>query len=215
MSEVAVEIKNLSYKNNDDKYILKNINLKIKKGEYIAIVGGNGTGKSTLLKLMINLIKPTNGSVNIYEKEIGYLSQQVRNFNTEFPATVNEVVMANLYSKMGIFKIQTSKHKEKVLEALKTVGMEDSKDKLIGRLSGGQQQRVFLARLLVNEPKIIFMDEPTVGLDNKFIEKFYEIMDKLNKEIKITIVMVSHDRDKVKKRADKIFCVENGRVEVI
>ena len=208
MSDNVVEVKDLCF-NYEKNYILKNINFEINCGEYVGIVGENGSGKSTLLNLMLGNLSPTSGHVYLNEKRIGYLSQQVRNFNKKFPATVEELIAANLYSEMGIFKILTKEHKKRIREVLEIVSMEEYKDRLIGTLSGGQQQRVFLSRLLVNNPKIIFMDEPIVGLDDESIKIFYELMEKLNKELNLTIVMVTHYIRSMEKSADKIICLKD------
>lgn len=213
MHEKVVSVRNISF-NYDKKYILKDINFDIYCGEYVGIVGENGSGKSTLLNLILGNLSPNKGEICLYENRIGYISQQVRNFNKKFPATVEEVIAANLYCEMGIFKILSNKHKEKIREVLKIVNMEEFKNRLIGNLSGGQQQRAFLARLLVNNPKIIFMDEPIVGLDDESIKKFYELMDKLNKEFKITIVTVTHDIETVERKADKIFILKDANMTI-
>ncbi len=204
MSQTVLEVKDLNF-NYEKKNILKDINFKIKKGEYVVIVGENGSGKSTLLNIILGNLNPMCGEVKLYEKKIGYISQQVRNFNKKFPATVGEIIAANLYSEMGLLKILNKQHKAKIDEVLRVVNMEEYRNKLIGNLSGGQQQRVFLARLLVNNPKIIFMDEPIAGLDDESIKVFYSLMDKLNRELKLTIVMVTHDIKSMKSRADKII----------
>lgn len=199
----------------DKKHILKNINFEINSGEYVAIVGENGSGKSTLLNLMLGNLLPSKGRVYLHEVRIGYLSQQVRNFNKRFPATVEEIIAANLYSEMGTFKILTKKHKKRIDEVLSIVDMLGYKKRLIGKLSGGQQQRVFLARLLVNNPKVIFMDEPIVGLDDSSIKIFYNLMDRLNKEFNITIVMVTHDKLSMQEKADKIIDLKNTEMTMI
>lgn len=199
----------------DKKHILKNISFEINCGEYVAIVGGNGSGKSTLFSLMLGNLIPSKGKVYLHEDKIGYLSQQVRNFNKKFPATVEEIIAANLYSDMGLFKILTKKHKKRIEEVLKIVDMVNYKKRLIGNLSGGQQQRVFIARLLVNNPEVIFMDEPIVGLDDSSIKSFYELMNKLNKEFNITIVMVTHDRKTMEKNADKIIDLKGTEMTLI
>lgn len=213
MREKVVSVRNLNF-NYDKKYILKDISFDINCGEYIGIVGENGSGKSTLLNLILGNLSPTKGKICLYENRIGYISQQVRNFNKKFPATVEEVIAANLYCEMGLFKILNKKHKEKIKEVLKIVNMEKFHNRLIGNISGGQQQRVFLARLLVNNPKVIFMDEPIVGLDDESIKKFYELMDKLNKEFKITIVTVTHDIDTVERKADRIFILKDTNMVI-
>lgn len=214
MSKIVLEVKGLNF-NYEKKNILKDINFEIKKGEYVAIIGENGSGKSTLLNIILGNLSPMSGEIKLYENEIGYLSQQVRNFNKKFPATVEEIIAANLYSQMGLIKILKKQHKMKIEESLKIVNMESYKKRLIGNLSGGQQQRVFLARLLVNNPKIIFMDEPIVGLDDESIDVFYNLMDKLNSELKLTIVMVTHDIKTTKMKADKIISIEQSKMKII
>ncbi len=212
MSKV-IAMKNVNF-DYEKRNILKDINFEINCGEYVGIVGENGSGKSTLLNLMLGNLKATKGQVDLCENRIGYLSQEVRNFNKKFPATVKEIISGNLYSEMGIFKILKKKHKEKIREVLEIVKMESYKDRLIGNLSGGQQQRVFLARLLINNPKLIFMDEPIVGLDDESINMFYRLMDRLNKELNITIVMVTHDIKTMEKKADRIIYLNNSVMTV-
>lgn len=213
MSKKVLEVKNLSF-NYEKECTLRDINFEINCGEYVGVVGENGSGKSTLLNLMLGNLSASQGHIELYEKRIGYLSQQVRNFNKKFPATVEEVIAANLYSQMGILKILNKKHKEKICQVLDIVDMIDYRNKLIGNLSGGQQQRVFIARLLVSNPKVIFMDEPIVGLDDESIKSFYELMDKLNKEFKITIVMVSHDIKTIEVKADKVLYLNDAEMIV-
>lgn len=213
MASKVVEMKNVNF-DYEKKRILKDINFEISCGEYVGVVGENGSGKSTLLNLMLGNLKATKGQVELYENRIGYLSQEVRNFNKKFPATVNEIIAANLYSEMGMFKVLKKKHKEKIKRALEIVSMEKYKNSLIGNLSGGQQQRVFLARLLINNPKVIFMDEPIVGLDDESIKMFYELMDELNKKLGITIVMVTHDIKTMEGKADKMIYLNDAEMTI-
>lgn len=214
MPNKVIEVRDLCFLY-EKKHILKNINFDINCGEYVAIVGENGSGKSTLLNLMLENLKPSKGKVHLHEVRMGYLSQQVRNFNKKFPATVEEIIAANLYEDMGILKVLTKRHKKRIQEVLEIVDMVDYKKRLIGNLSGGQQQRVFIARLLVNNPRVIFMDEPIVGLDDSSIKAFYELMDKLNHEFNITIVMVTHDRLTMEESADKIISLKNTEMILI
>lgn len=213
MHKIVLEVKNLAF-TYEKKCVLKDINFTIEDGEYVGIIGENGSGKSTLLNILIGNLKPMHGTVNIYAEKIGYLSQQVRNFNKKFPATVEEIIAANLYSEMGLFKILNKEHKEKIDYVLDLVNMKEYKSRLIGNLSGGQQQRVFVARLLVNDPEIIFMDEPIVGLDEDSIRSFYDIMDKLNSELGITIIMVTHDTMTMGKKAHKIISLQDTEMKM-
>lgn len=204
-----------------EKVVLDNISLSINQGDYVGIIGPNGSAKSTLVKLMLRILKTKRGSIELFGTDInyfkdwgkiGYVAQKATSFNTSFPATVEEVVAANLYPKIGLFKSIKKAHMERVYEALKFVGMEDYRDRLIGNLSGGQQQRVFIARTLVSSPKIIFLDEPTVGIDIKSQREFYKLLNKLNEEMNITIVMVSHDIGVVTERANKILIMGDGKL---
>ncbi|ABR47381.1 ABC transporter related [Alkaliphilus metalliredigens QYMF] len=220
--EKVVEVKNIEFAY-DRAPVLKDASLEIYQGDFMGIVGPNGSAKSTLLKLLLGLMKPQQGTVSLFGtpihrfnqwNRIGYISQKVRDFNIGFPATVEEVVGANLYSQMGFLKFIGKKHKEKIREALEIVNMTDYQKRLIGNLSGGQQQRVFIARTLINNPEIIFMDEPLVGVDVDSQDKFYELMEKLNKELGITLVMVSHDIGVITNRANRVACLGNQQVFV-
>ena len=143
--------------------------------------------------------------------KIGYVSQKANSFNGSFPATVEEVVGANLFSRIGLFKLPKKKHKEQIYQALEKVGLQDYGQRLIGNLSGGQQQRVFIARVLVSDPEIMFLDEPTVGIDAKSEEAVYCLLARLNQELGLTVVMVTHDISAITVHANKLICLgENG-----
>lgn len=118
--------------------------------------------------------------------------------------------MSNMFADIGLFKFPNKKHKEKVFEALKLLGMYDYKDRLISKLSGGQIQRVFLARTLVQNPNLLILDEPTNGVDIETINFLYNLLHTLNKDKKITIVMVTHDIERMSKISNRVFCFENG-----
>ena len=203
------------------KYVLEDVNLTVFRGDFLGIVGPNGSAKSTLIKIILGILKPQRGTVVLLNSpierfnqwdRIGYISQRVRNFNPAFPATVEEIVGANLYSQMGVFKFFNKEHKTKIKEALDVVNMSDYQDHLIGNLSGGEQQKVFIARTLISNPEIIFMDEPLVGVDVQSQEQFYGLMEKLNNELGITLVMVSHDIGVITDKANRVACVGNRKV---
>lgn len=205
----------------DKKYVLEDVNLAIFRGDFLGIVGPNGSAKSTLIKIILGILKPQKGTVVLLNSPIerfdqwnrvGYISQRVRNFNPAFPATVEEIVGANLYGQMGFFKFFKEEHKTKIKEALDVVNMSDYQDHLIGNLSGGEQQKVFIARTLISNPEIIFMDEPLVGVDVQSQEQFYGLMEKLNEDLGITLVMVSHDIGVITDKANRVACVGNRKV---
>jgi zinc transport system ATP-binding protein len=169
--EKAIEVNNLSFGYNENK-IFDSVSFSVDKGDYLGIIGPNGSGKSTLIRLMLNMISPMKGEIILlghnvkyfpYWSKVGYISQKANAINISFPATVEEILKANvnICGRQGITASRKAFLKEKIYHALEIVGMEDYGNELIGNLSGGQQQRVFIARMLVNEPEIMFLDEPT------------------------------------------------------
>ncbi|ADL13047.1 metal ABC transporter ATP-binding protein [Acetohalobium arabaticum] len=213
----VITVNNLSFAYEEEP-ILKNVNLQVNRGDFLAFIGPNGSGKSTLLKLLLGLLTADQGEIKLLETEIndftdwtkiGYIPQNVRNFNNSFPATVREVIGSNLYSEMNFFKLLTAELEERIDKALKLVNMLDYKDSLIGNLSGGQQQRIFIARTLVTEPEIIFLDEPLTGVDINAQNELYELLTKLNQELEITVTMVSHDLNSIYRYTDRIISVKN------
>ncbi|MDX4063058.1 ABC transporter ATP-binding protein [Aliarcobacter skirrowii] len=186
-----IKIKNLFFKYQKTD-ILENVNLTIKDDDFLAIIGPNGGGKSTLLKLILGLLPLQSGKIekNIKNSQIGYVPQNT-NLNIDFPITALEVVlMGHISSKKRIFGYS----KDEIscaLESLNQVGMKDYANKKIGDLSGGQRQRVFIARALCSNPKIMLLDEPTASIDVQGQQEIYELLRELNKSI--CIVVVSHD----------------------
>lgn len=215
-----IEISNLSFSYGDID-VLKDINLKIHEGDYISLVGPNGSGKTTLLEIMLGLLKPKTGSVSLFGSpinkfkdwsKIGYVAQKATNFDPLFPVTVREVVSMGRYAPIGLFRWLSKNDDEIVNHALDQVEMRQFSDRLIGDLSGGQQQRVFIARALAAQPQIIFLDEPTVGVDLKSQEDFYSILRKLNRDLGITLILISHDIDVISKEVTEIACLNQTLV---
>lgn len=191
-----IEIKDLSVVI-EDKVILENINLKIEKGEFVAIVGPNGGGKTTLIRTILGFIKPSSGYVYVdgmtpqqYIKtgKLGYLPQKA-NYERDFPVSAIDVVMFGLINH----KISKKEKLKTARDYLEYTGMTGFENHPFGKLSGGQQQRVMIARALVNQPEILILDEPSTGIDVVAQENFYEFLKKINQEKRITIIMVSHD----------------------
>src|SRR5699024_10836396 len=133
--------------------------------------------------------------------------QKANSFNRGFPATVFEVVSMGLTAKIGYFKFFNKTHKKRIIEAVNQVGMGEYLNKNIGELSGGQQQRVFIARALVSDPELLILDEPTVGVDNKNIELFYQLLHELNTEQNLTLLLVTHDTGVMTKYATEVACL--------
>lgn len=190
--DFLVNIKNLSV-SYEKQYAIEKVNFKIKKGEYIAIVGPNGSGKTTLIKSILGLVTPTSGNIEFSKKiKIGYLPQKVIQQDKFFPATINEVVAMGYLSNKKFPKILNKTEKKEIDVLLKDLGIYEQKNKKIGTLSGGQQQRVLLARTLINRPELLILDEPTSALDASMRNSFYKLIEMLNKQ-GITVVIISHD----------------------
>lgn len=215
-----IEVKNVSFSYGETA-VLKNITLTIHQGDYLGIIGPNGSGKSTLLKLMVGLLKPTSGKIKLFGQnlnsfkdwhKLGYVSQKAVNFDFLFPATVKEVVEMGRYGNKGFFNNLNKLDDEIVERSLNQVEMWNFRDRLIGDLSGGQQQRVFIARALAAEPEMIFLDEPTVGVDAKTQEQFYALLKKLNRDLNITLVMISHDLEMMTKETTELACVNQSLI---
>ena len=184
-------ISNLSYKYHKTE-VLENINLKINNDDFLAIIGPNGGGKSTLLKLILGLLTTQDGNIEkkIKNNQVGYVPQNT-NLNIDFPITALEIVlMGHISSKKRLFGYS----KEDIacaMASLKQVGMQEFANRKVGDLSGGQRQRVFIARALCSNPKVMLLDEPTASIDVKGQREIYELLKELNKSI--CIVVVSHD----------------------
>ena len=205
-----INIKNLFFKYQKTE-VLENVNLTIKDDDFLAIIGPNGGGKSTLLKLILGLLPLQSGTIekNIENNQVGYVPQNT-NLNIDFPITSLEVVlMGHISSKKRLFGYS----KDEIscaLESLTQVGMKDFANKKIGDLSGGQRQRVFIARALCSNPKIMLLDEPTASIDVKGQQEIYELLRELNKTI--CIVVVSHDLSILLNYAKNVAHVNRGLV---
>lgn len=209
-----IELRDISFSYGNDE-VLRDITLGIHKGDYLGIIGPNGGGKSTLLRIMLGLAIPAAGSVKLFGSDIaafngwskiGYVAQR-QSFDPNFPLKVKEIVGMGRYAKRGLFRFLTAHDNEIVGMALHQVDMYDYRDRLIGDLSGGQQQRVFIARALAGEPEVVVLDEPTVGVDQKTQDQFYALLRKLNKDLDLTLVLVSHELGVVAREATELACL--------
>ncbi|WNS74319.1 metal ABC transporter ATP-binding protein [Bacillus sp. DTU_2020_1000418_1_SI_GHA_SEK_038] len=210
-----ININQLSYRYGKEN-VLEDIHLAIEEGAFLGIVGPNGSGKSTLLKLILGLLKTQKGEIQLFGQDIskfkdwhkiGFVSQKANSFNTGFPATVYEVVASGLTKKLGLFKFMNKEDKQKVVEAIGSVGLLPFQQRNIGELSGGQQQRVFIARALVSDPKLMILDEPTVGVDAQNVQSFYQMLDDLNKDLGITLLLVTHDIGVISDKVTHVACL--------
>ena len=209
--EKAIELEHVSY-SFENLEVLSDVSFTVEKGDFVGLIGPNGSGKTTLLKLILGLLPLKSGTIKLFGTDlrsfqeysrIGYVPQKATNIDAIFPATVREVVGMGLLSQKRFPRLITTRDQNRIKEALKTVGMNEYCNKRIGELSGGQQQRIFIARALISEPEILFLDEPTTGVDQRTQEAFYSLLHDLNKK-GITVVLVSHDIGKITKYVTKI-----------
>ncbi len=216
-AEPIVSVENLSFSYDGKTDVIENVSLSVRKGDYLGLIGPNGGGKTTLLKLMLRLLEPERGMVSIFGTDIsrfrewyriGYVSQQATDFDSLFPATVEEVVLMGRYARRGLFRSVTNEDRTKATQALEQVGMHEYLNRRISDLSGGQKQRVFLARALASEPEIIVLDEPTTGVDHESTEQFYALLSRLNKEQGMTLILVSHDLERIAREASRVAIIE-------
>ena len=201
-----VELRNIAAAY-DGTTVLHDVNLTIRDKDFIGIIGPNGGGKTTLLKVILGLLKPTAGEIVYHAPKhtlFGYLPQNSR-FDARFPISVREVVLSGLLSEKGIFRKYTRQDKARADELLATYGMEDFRERPIGELSGGQTQRVFLCRAIISSPRVLILDEPSTYVDSKFEQEFYSLLNELNR--RMSIVMVSHDLGTICSYVKTIACV--------
>lgn len=203
-----IELKNVTF-NFPDVEVLEDVSFKLEDGEFIGILGPNGGGKSTFLKIILGLLKPQSGSVNISDKNISYISQTTSMNDNNFPMTVKEVVSLGLVGN-GTTLFSYKKNKEKVEHILKELNLYEIRNKIISSLSGGQFQRVKLGKALVNDPSLIILDEPDAGMDEESHDLLISIINKLHKQKKSVLFVSHHPHDL--EDADKIFFIEDGKI---
>ena len=194
--------------------VLSHLNFKVEQGDYLCILGENGAGKSTLMKGLLGLKKPSAGNVAFGEdlraKEIGYLPQQTP-VQKDFPASVREVVLSGCLSGMGMRPFYSKTERDRADRNMEALEITDLKDRCYRDLSGGQQQRVLLARALCATKKVILLDEPVAGLDPLVTINMYRLIERINKEMGITVIMVSHDMQAATKYASHILHLGEDR----
>jgi len=214
-SDVLISIEGVSFSYGDTK-VLDRVTFPIRSGDFLSIIGPNGSGKTTLIKIILGLLDPSEGRIQIFGEngaaftrweKLGYVPQKATHVDPFFPVSVKEVVEMGLVSSRKFPDTQKKDDEGRIQRALKQVGMEAYEGWRIGKLSGGQQQRVFIARAIVNQPHILFLDEPTAGVDAETQEHFYDMLDDLNTKESITIVLVTHDIGVVNKHVSQVACL--------
>jgi len=209
------DVKNLSFRVRGVD-ILSQISLEIFHGEYIAIIGPNGGGKTTLIRMLLGLEKPSSGEVRLFGKKlrnfkewykIGFVPQRASLVDENFPATVEDIVKMGRIANRGIFAGFSNEDAKIVEDAMFKMDIVDLKEKMVGTLSGGQRQRVMIARALASKPEILILDEPNTGVDMVSQQRFYKLLAKLNKEEKITIVFITHDIGVIADDIGRLFTI--------
>lgn len=208
--EPIIEIKELNFSYRSTEPVLEQVSLTVRAGQSGCIVGPNGGGKSTLLKLMLGLLTPDSGTIRIFGKDpvsarrsIGYMPQY-HQLDAAFPASVMDVVLMGRITPRTVFAYRKS-DRTAALDALAELGIADLAAKSFAGLSGGQRQRVLIARALAGEPQLLLLDEPTANIDPGAEEQFYATLDELRK--KMTVITVSHDLGFVNRQTDLVICV--------
>lgn len=196
-----------------NKAVLKGVNLEVYPHDFIGIIGPNGGGKSTLLKVILGLIQPFSGSITFHTDQnyapanLGYLPQ-INGSDKSFPIKVIDVVLSGLMGKKGLIKRYTRIEKEEALELLNFVKLTKYANSAIGQLSGGQMQRVYLCRAIINNPEVLILDEPNNFVDKQFEAELYDLLQELNK--KMAILLVSHDVGTISSFIKTIACVNES-----
>ncbi len=207
-NDKIIELRNVTMRHNDN-IVLRDINLSINRGDFWAITGPNGGGKTTLLRIILHLLKPSEGSVTYFSNGIpskdirfGYLPQK-NMIDSRFPITVNEVISLGLNNRK---KILSDKQLQLITDTIKLVGLESHTNAGLGQLSGGQLQRTLLARAIISKPEVLVLDEPLSYIDKQFEHRIYDIIQNLASTT--TILLVSHEMSTIASMANKHIIVD-------
>lgn len=217
-----IDVSNLNF-GYTSELVLKDVNLCVDEGQFICITGENGSGKSTLLKVLLGELKHFEGSIKLFGnpinsikdfKDIGYVPQNSVMNKVSFPTTCREMVAINLYRSFGPVKFPGKKHFERAEKALVDMGLEKYVRTPFNELSGGLQQRVMITRALINDPRLLILDEPTAGVDNESKVRFLDLLETVTQERNITAVLVSHELELVSRHInfDATYRINSGRI---
>ena len=215
MAVPAIEVKDLRFYY-DKTPILEGVTFSVEQGDFLGILGPNGGGKSTLLKLLLGILKPCDGMIRVLgeaphdaKHRVGYMPQNTE-FDIAFPISVHEIVLMGRLFRPRLSRWHSRKDRLKVEEALKKVGMWEYRYASMGRLSGGQRQRVFIARALATDPEILFLDEPTASVDPEFETDLFDFLRELNE--RVTILVVTHDVGVISRYVKSVACVNRTMI---
>jgi zinc transport system ATP-binding protein len=198
-------------------HALKDVSFSVEQGDYVGIVGPNGSGKSTLVRSLLGLVERDAGEISLFGtdlkdfadwQKIGFLPQHLNLFSPSFPATVIEVVRLGLLAGKRFPRRIARDDAPAVDEVIELMGISGLRRRLIGELSGGEQQRVLLARALVNRPRLLILDEPTAALDPETRERFYALLEEVNRQRGVTLLLVTHDSATIGTCASKLLYLD-------
>jgi len=215
MDDPLISVENVSF-SLQGMEVLRDISFSLSRGDFMALIGPNGSGKTTLIRLILGILKPSSGRILLMGQEVaqftqwqrlGYVPQKATHLDPYFPASVREVVALGLLPGKRFPRLLTRQDEAAIERALEQVDMKELKNRRIGELSGGQQQRVFIARAIVNGPDVLFLDEPTAGVDAETQARFYDMLAELNRDDDLTIALITHDFGIITKHVNKVACL--------
>jgi zinc transport system ATP-binding protein len=201
--QLALRLDHVSFSYGHGPPVLRDVLLEVARGDFVAIAGPNGGGKTTLLKLVLGLERPTSGRVELFVRQLGYLAQRAQ-AGIDAPLTVRELVTAGRAPRTRLLGPLSAADREAVREAIERVGLTPQADRRLSTLSGGQQQRAFIAKALAAEPELLVLDEPTTGVDVEAQEAIAELLQRLRSELEMTILYVSHEFGAVERFVERI-----------
>ncbi|MBD0349033.1 MAG: metal ABC transporter ATP-binding protein [Thermoleophilia bacterium] len=218
--QVAIDLAGVSFGYRPGQPVLERVDLRVGRGEFVAVAGPNGGGKTTLLRLVLGLERPTRGQARLFgepahafsrRRTLGYLAQRAQ-LATDAPATVREVVASGRLAASGLLGPLRRRDRAIVSESIVRVGLERVADRPLRTLSGGQQQRAFIARALAGEPSLLVLDEPTTGVDAEGQEALAALLDRLHRELEVTVLYVSHEFGAVERYVERVVLVRGAIV---
>jgi zinc transport system ATP-binding protein len=208
---LALRLQRVSFAYGHAPAVLRDVNLEVERGEFVAIAGPNGGGKTTLVRLVVGLEQPTSGSVELMVRKVGYLPQRTQ-AGIDAPVTVRELVTTGRASRTRLIGPLNSADRVSVQEAIDRVGLGPHADRRLTTLSGGQQQRAFIAKALAADPELLVLDEPTTGVDVEAQDAIAALLQRLRSELEMTILYVSHEFGAVEGFVERIVLVRGGIV---
>ena len=208
---LALRLQKVSFAYGHAPPVLRDVDLEVERGEFVAIAGPNGGGKTTLVRLVVGLEQPTSGRVELMSRKVGYLPQRTQ-AGIDAPVTVRELVTTGRASRARLIGPLSSVDRVSVQEAIDRVGLSPSADRRLTTLSGGQQQRAFIAKALAADPELLVLDEPTTGVDVEAQDAIAALLQRLRSELEMTILYVSHEFGAVERFVERIVLVRGGIV---